>query len=98
MTGETGAGAGDAARDPAAPDNAAPDDAAAGHASVQGAAEDPASRADVDVSDPASLQRWAQALGIPPEALEGAVKAVGTRVDRIKDYLTGGIAGDQEDA
>jgi len=87
MTGETSAQAGDEGTDAAA----------GGHAAAQGAAEDANSRADVDVSDPASLQRWAQALGVPSEALEGAVKAVGTRVDRIKDYLTGGIAGDQED-
>jgi len=86
MTGETDTGA----------EDAAPEGAAAGQASAQGAAEDANSQADVDVSDPASLQRWAQALGIPAEALEGAVKAVGTRVDKIKDYLTGGIAGDQE--
>jgi hypothetical protein len=62
------------------------------------AAEDPGSTADVAVSDQASLARWSEALGVTPQALEGAVHAVGTRVDRIKDYLTGGMAGDQEDA
>jgi hypothetical protein len=62
------------------------------------AAADPHSEAEVQVGDQASLERWSQALGLTTEALESAVKAVGPRVDRIKDYLTGGIAGDQEDA
>ena len=31
------------------------------------------------------------------EAVESAVKAVGPNVKKIKEYLTGGMAGDQED-
>jgi hypothetical protein len=65
---------------------------------AQAAADDPGSQAEVDISNPESLARWSQALGMPAEVLEGTVKAVGTRIDRIKDYQTGGIAGDQEDA
>jgi hypothetical protein len=60
-------------------------------------AEDPASRATIDVADTASLQRWASALGTTDEALAGAVQAVGPRVDRIKDHLgQGGSASDQD--
>ena len=60
------------------------------------AAEDPRSKAEVDVSDKASIERWAQALGTTDEALMNAVKTVGRRVDRIKDFLgAGGMAGKQ---
>jgi hypothetical protein len=63
------------------------------------AAEDPRSQAEVDVGSPEGVQRWSKALGITDEALAKAVKAVGPRVDRIKEYLgAGGMAGDQEDA
>jgi hypothetical protein len=61
------------------------------------AAEDSQSQADVDIGDPAALKRWAEALSVTTEALESAVKAVGTRVDKIKNYLTGGQAGRQAD-
>jgi hypothetical protein len=62
------------------------------------AAEDPGSQAFIRADDKKSLQRWSVALGVTTEALESAIQAVGPRVDRIKDYLTGGMAGDQEDA
>jgi hypothetical protein len=63
------------------------------------AAEDPGSHAQVDVSDAAGVQRWTAALSVTDSALIKAVQRVGTRVDRIKDYLgAGGMAGDQEDA
>ena len=63
------------------------------------AAEDPQSHAAVDVADAASVRRWTEALGVTDEALMKAVQVVGTRVDRIKDYLgAGGMAGDQVDA
>lgn len=62
------------------------------------AAEDSASTQEVDVNDKAARDRWAKALGTTDEALMGAVQAVGPRIDKIKDYLTGGMAGDQEDA
>jgi hypothetical protein len=63
------------------------------------AASDPGSRDEVDVDDPAAIERWTQALGVTDEALITAVQAVGPRVDRIKNYLgAGGMAGDQEDA
>ena len=62
------------------------------------AAEDPGSRAAVDVGDPASVLRWTEALGVTDEALLKAVQMVGTRIDRIKDYLgAGGNAGEQAD-
>ncbi|HEX5686255.1 MAG TPA: DUF3606 domain-containing protein [Ideonella sp.] len=60
------------------------------------AAEDPQSQATVDVSDKASIDRWAKALGTTDEALMNAVKSVGTRIDKIKDFLgAGGMAGKQ---
>ena len=63
------------------------------------AAEDPASHARVDVSDAAAIARWTAALGTTDEALLKAIRVVGPRVDRIKDYLgAGGAAGDQVDA
>ena len=62
------------------------------------AAGKPDSTAEVESGDRASRDRWAAALGVTPEALESAVQAVGPRVDKIKDYLTAGMAGDQEDA
>jgi hypothetical protein len=63
------------------------------------AAEDPASRAEVDVGDRASVERWSKALGTTDEALMKAVQVVGRRVDKIKEYLgAGGMAGDQSDA
>ena len=62
------------------------------------AADDPASHARVDVGDPAAIARWAAALGTTDEALLKAVQCVGARVDRIKDYLGAGSAGDQVDA
>lgn len=63
------------------------------------AAEDPASHAEVDVDDKASIERWSRALGTTDAALMNAVQAVGTRIDRIKDYLgAGGMAADQADA
>jgi len=61
------------------------------------AADDPGSEADVDVSDKAAVERWTKALGVTDEALWKAVQVVGTRVDKIKDYLGAGRAADQED-
>lgn len=63
------------------------------------AAHDTGSQQQIDIQDEAAVKRWSQALGTTDEALVGAVQAVGTRIDRIKDYLgAGGMAGDQEDA
>ena len=61
------------------------------------AADDPDSQADVDVSDKAAVERWTQALGVTDEALWKAVQMVGTRIDKIKDYLGAGRAGEQSD-
>ena len=62
------------------------------------AAENPGSEAAVDVGDAAAVRRWTEAIGVTDEALMKAVQVVGTRVDRIKDYLgSGGNAGDQAD-
>lgn len=63
---------------------------------MQDAAEDSQSKATVDIKSKAALKQWAQALGVTTEALEGAVIQVGPRVDKIKDYLTAGMAEDQE--
>ena len=60
------------------------------------AADDPASKVEIDVRDGA-IVRWSEALGITDEALLKAVQVVGPRVDRIKDYLGAGRAGEQSD-
>ncbi|WP_374568389.1 DUF3606 domain-containing protein [Ideonella sp.] len=65
------------------------------HASATQAAADPQSHAHVDIDDKAAVDRWSQALGTTDEALVNAVKAVGTRIDKIKDYLAAGGAGRQ---
>ena len=60
---------------------------------------DLASAKDVDITDSASRKRWCETLGVTDDALVAAVAAVGTSVDRIKDYLgAGGMAGRQQDA
>jgi hypothetical protein len=56
---------------------------------------DPRSHASVDTATPQRLADWARELGVTEDALAAAVQAVGPRVDRIKDYLTGGQAGKQ---
>jgi hypothetical protein len=61
------------------------------------AAQDPRSQAEIQTDPPERLAEWARALGVTPEALQSAAKAVGPRVDRIKDHLTGGGAGRQAD-
>ena len=61
------------------------------------AADDPASKAEIDVHDQAAIERWTKALGVTDEALLKAVQVVGTRVDRIKDYLGPGRAAEQSD-
>jgi hypothetical protein len=61
------------------------------------AADDPGSQANVDMSDKAAVDRWTKALGVTDEALWKAVQVVGTRVDKIKDYLGAGRAGEQQD-
>ena len=61
------------------------------------AAEDPESEAHIDVSDKAAVERWSKALAVTDEALCKAVQEVGTRIDKIKDYLTGGGAAQQSD-
>jgi len=59
------------------------------------AAQDPHSTDQVQIDSPERLQHWADALSTTPEALRAAVQAVGTRIDRIKDHLAAGDAGDQ---
>ena len=61
------------------------------------AAEDPESEVHIDVADKAAVERWSKALAVTDEALCNAVQEVGTRIDRIKDYLTGGGAAEQSD-
>ena len=61
------------------------------------AAQDPESDVHIDVSDKAAVERWSKALAVTDEALLKAVQRVGTRIDRIKDYLTGGGAAEQSD-
>lgn len=54
------------------------------------------SREEIDIGTPEQLQQWAKRLAVPPEALESAVQVVGTRLDKVKDYLAAGQAGNQE--
>ncbi len=61
------------------------------------AARDPRSQAEIELEPPERLAEWARQLGTTPEALQAAAKAVGRRIDRIKDHLTGGGAGAQSD-
>ena len=61
------------------------------------AAEDPGSEVHIDVADKAAVERWSQALSVTDEALCAAVQKVGTRIDKVKDYLTGGGAAEQSD-
>jgi len=60
-------------------------------------ARDPHSHAEIELEPPERLAAWAHHLGVTTGALQGAAKAVGRRVDRIKDHLTGGGAGGQSD-
>ncbi len=46
---------------------------------------------------PSELEKLATELNVPLEALESAVKEVGSDQTRIKDYLTGGAAAHQQD-
>ena len=66
-------------------------------ADVARPAQDPRSQAEVEIEPPERLAEWARQLGVTPQALQGAVQAVGPRVDRVKDHLTGGAAGGQSD-
>ncbi len=61
------------------------------------AADDPASKMEIDVHDQAAIERWTRALGVTDEALLKAVQVVGAHVDRVKDYLGPGRAADQSD-
>lgn len=61
------------------------------------AADDPASQVEIDVHDKGAIDRWTAALGVTDEALLKAVQVVGRRIDRIKDYLGAGRAGEQSD-
>lgn len=54
------------------------------------------SRQLIEIDTPEQLKAWAKTLAVPVEALQSAVQAVGPRLDRVKDYLTAGQAGDQE--
>jgi|GEM_PF-1791831 translation initiation factor 1 (eIF-1/SUI1) len=63
---------------------------------MQDAAEDAQSKVRIDIQNKTSLKEWAKALGTTTEALETAVIQVGPRVDKIKDYLTAGMAEHQE--
>ena len=49
------------------------------------------------MSDKAAVERWCKALSVTDEALWKAVQEVGTRIDKVKDYLTAGGAADQVD-
>ena len=62
---------------------------------------DPVSKPDpsaptIHIDTPEALKRWCAELNVPAEALETAVKAVGPRLDKVKDYLTAGGAGSQQ--
>ena len=56
------------------------------------AAEDPGSEVHIDVGDKAAVERGCKALAVTDDAQLKAVQRVGTRIDKVKDYLTGGAA------
>jgi Protein of unknown function (DUF3606) len=61
------------------------------------AADDPGSEVYIDMSDSEAVERWCKALAVTDEALWKAVQEVGTRIDKIKDFLGAGGAGEQVD-
>ena len=61
------------------------------------AAQDPDSQAHVDIGTKEGLERWSKALRVPGEALQSASQCVGTRIDKIKNHLTTGMASRQAD-
>ena len=54
------------------------------------------SQETIDIGTPEQLKSWADRLKVTTEALQSAVQAVGPRLDRVKDFLLAGQAGDQE--
>ncbi len=61
------------------------------------AADDPGSEVYIDMSDKQAVERWCKALAVTDDALWAAVQAVGTRIDKIKDFLGAGGAACQVD-
>jgi hypothetical protein len=80
-----------------APGDAMSDDHHSPQDDAARSARDPASQAEVQTRPPEALRHWAQELGVTTDALQAAVQAVGPRVDRVKDFLTGAGAGGQSD-
>ncbi|HSV79071.1 MAG TPA: DUF3606 domain-containing protein [Ramlibacter sp.] len=46
-------------------------------------------RQRINVNQDYELHDWSKSLGVTPERLKEAVKAVGDRTDRLRDYLKG---------
>jgi hypothetical protein len=44
-------------------------------------------RSRINVNEPWEVKHWTEALGVSKEALEDAVKAVGTSVSAVKKHL-----------
>lgn len=46
-----------------------------------------ADRARINVNEDYELRDWSQRLGVTPETLREAVKAVGTSADAVREHL-----------
>jgi len=47
-------------------------------------------RQRINVNQDYELRDWSKSLGVTPERLKEAVKAVGDRADKVREYLKGG--------
>jgi hypothetical protein len=50
-------------------------------------------RERIDVGQEHELRHWSEALGVTKERLKEAVRAVGDRVDRVREHLRGRAGG-----
>jgi hypothetical protein len=41
----------------------------------------------IDINDPNEVRNWTKSLGVTPDQLKDAVKAAGTEVSKVKEYL-----------
>ncbi|MGZ5036759.1 MAG: DUF3606 domain-containing protein [Usitatibacter sp.] len=41
----------------------------------------------IDIGDPDEIRSWTASLGVSPEELQRAVRAVGTQASRVREYL-----------
>lgn len=44
-------------------------------------------RERIDINDPDEVRNWTRSLGVSPDELERAVRAVGAQASRVREYL-----------